>query len=240
MSDNCRANPSKITQPCSRVLLSQSRLTRSGSEETLIARYGREERSCCRTTVTVVPAVPIMVFSDGACSGNPGPGGWGWAVINDGPYGSGSAAQTTNQRMEIMAAFDAVRTLGEGTDVGIEVVSDSTYVVNCFRDRWWDGWIKRGWRNAAKQPVANRDLWEPFVDLVRSRAGTSRAVGFRWVRGHSGDPMNERVDRLAVAACSAQSPRTIVGLSSVLSAATTSPDHDGSSSALSALRLFEV
>jgi ribonuclease HI len=142
--------------------------------------------------------------------------------------------------MEIMAAFDAVRTLGEGSDVPIEVVSDSTYVVNCFRDRWWDGWIKRGWRNAAKQPVANRDLWEPFVELVRSRTGTSGAVGFRWVRGHSGDPMNERVDRLAVAACNAQSPRTIVGLGSAVSAATASSENDGSSPAPSVMRLFDV
>ena len=80
------------------------------------------------------------------------------------------------------------------------VVSDSTYVVNCFRDRWWQGWLSRGWLTSAKKPVANRDLWEPLVTEVRSR-GT---VTFRWVKGHSGDPMNDFVDLLAVAAAQTQ------------------------------------
>ncbi len=143
-----------------------------------------------------------VVYTDGACSGNPGPGGWAWAV-GGGPYASGAEGHTTNQRMEIAAAFDAVRTL-EGT---LEVVSDSTYVVNCFRDRWWEGWIKRGWLNSQRKPVANRDLWEPFVELVRAR----REVSFRWVKGHSGDPMNDLVDRLAVEAATTQRGRTGVG-----------------------------
>ena len=81
-------------------------------------------------------------------------------------------------------------------DHPVIVTSDSTYVVNCFKDRWWEGWIKRGWRNAAKQPVANRDLWEPLIELVRHRGN----VSFRWVKGHSGNAMNDLVDRLAVAA----------------------------------------
>ena len=132
------------------------------------------------------------VYTDGACSGNPGPGGWAWAVP-EGPFASGASPLTTNQRMEIQAALEALRALGDET---IEVVSDSTYVVNCFRDRWWEGWIKRGWKNAAKQPVANRDLWEPLVGLVRHRGN----VSFRWVKGHSGDAMNDLVDRMAVAA----------------------------------------
>ena len=76
------------------------------------------------------------------------------------------------------------------------VVSDSTYVVNCFKDRWWTGWRARGWLNSAKKPVANRDLWEPLIDLVEERGD----VTFRWVKGHSGDPMNDLVDRLAVEA----------------------------------------
>ena len=80
------------------------------------------------------------------------------------------------------------------------VVSDSTYVVNCFRDRWWQGWLARGWLTSAKKPVANRDLWEPLVSEVRSRGN----VEFRWVKGHSGDPMNDLVDLLAVAAAQAQ------------------------------------
>ena len=140
-----------------------------------------------------------VVYTDGACSGNPGPGGWAWAV-GGGPFANGAAAHTTNQRMEIMAAYEAVLTL-PGT---LEVVSDSTYVVNCFRDRWWEGWIKRNWHNSQRKPVANRDLWEPFVELVRDR----RDVTFRWVKGHSGDPMNDLVDRLAVESCANQIGRT--------------------------------
>jgi ribonuclease HI len=97
--------------------------------------------------------------------------------------------------MELTAVLEALQTLGS-REGPIEIVSDSTYVVNCFRDRWWEGWLRRGWRNSKKEPVANRDLWEPLVDLVRAR-GT---VTFRWVKGHSGDPMNDLVDRMAVAA----------------------------------------
>ncbi len=132
------------------------------------------------------------VYTDGACSGNPGPGGWAWAT-GDGRQGSGGEAHTTNQRMEIAAALHAIRSL---PDSPLTVVSDSTYVVNCFRDGWWQGWLKRGWTTSARKPVANRDLWEPLVDLVRERGD----VTFRWVKGHSGDPMNDLVDALAVAA----------------------------------------
>jgi hypothetical protein len=84
------------------------------------------------------------------------------------------------------------------------VVSDSTYVVNCFRDRWWEGWLARGWMNKAKKPVANRDLWEPLIDAVR--ADPTR-VTFRWVKGHSDDPSNDLVDRLAVEAARTQTAR---------------------------------
>jgi ribonuclease HI len=135
-----------------------------------------------------------IVFTDGACSGNPGPGGWAWAVAPTGDvFASGGAAHTTNQRMEIQAAFEAVKALTGGP---IVIVSDSTYVVKCFNDFWWRGWIARGWKNSQKQPVANRDLWEPFIELVRARGD----VTFQWVKGHSGDLMNDLVDRLAVAA----------------------------------------
>lgn len=135
--------------------------------------------------------VTTIVYTDGACSGNPGPGGWAWAVVGGG-YASGADRHTTNQRMEITAAFEAVR----AHPGPLEIVSDSTYVVHCFRDRWHDGWRRRGWRNSQRQPVANRDLWEPFIDLVLGRGD----VAFRWVKGHGGDPMNDLVDRLAVAA----------------------------------------
>lgn len=138
-----------------------------------------------------VPEGTTEVFTDGACKGNPGPGGWAWAV-DGGPQGSGGDPATTNQRMEIRAALEAIRAL----DGPLVVVSDSTYVVNCFRDRWWAGWRARGWTTSAKKPVANRDLWEPLVDLVEERGD----VTFRWVKGHSGHRMNDLVDRLAVEA----------------------------------------
>ncbi|MFN2505677.1 MAG: SLOG family protein [Acidimicrobiales bacterium] len=139
-------------------------------------------------------------YTDGACLGNPGPGGWAWAVPG-GRFASGAEAHTTNQRMEIAAAWEAVSTL-EGP---LEVVSDSTYVVNCFRDRWWEGWLARGWRNKAKQPVANRDLWEP---LIRAVQADPARVMWTWVKGHGTDPINDLVDRLAVEAGRTQRGRT--------------------------------
>ncbi len=112
------------------------------------------------------------------------------------PQGSGGEPRTTNQRMELLAVLEALRSLGVGSEAGpIEVVSDSTYVVNCFRDRWWVKWQRNGWKNSKKEPVANTDIWKPLVDLVNSGD-----VRFRWVKGHSGDPMNDLVDQLAVAA----------------------------------------
>lgn len=133
---------------------------------------------------------PTVVYTDGACSGNPGPGGWAW-VVPAGRYRSGAARHTTNQRMELAAALDAVRAI-EGP---LEIVSDSTYVVNCFRNRWWEGWLRRGWVNSKKQPVANRDLWEPLIEAYRSRT-----ITFRWVKGHAGNEWNDLADRLAVEA----------------------------------------
>jgi ribonuclease HI len=141
--------------------------------------------------------MPTIVYTDGACSPNPGPGGWAWAVSTDW-YASGAAPESTNQRMEITAALEAVRAL----DGPLVVVSDSAYVVNCFKDRWWEGWLAKGWVNSKRQPVANRDLWEPLVTLVRERD-----VIFRKIKGHSGDPMNDFVDRLAVVESQGPSPR---------------------------------
>lgn len=140
------------------------------------------------------------VFTDGACSGNPGPGGWAWADI-DGPFASGAENPSTNQRMEVMAVLRAL----EANPGQITIVSDSTYVVNCFRDKWWVGWLKRGWTNSQKKPVANRDLWEPLIALYRSR---ENEITFKWVKGHSGDRMNEKVDQLAVAAALSQDGAT--------------------------------
>ena len=137
---------------------------------------------------------PTVVYTDGACRGNPGPGGWAW-VVPDGQSASGGAPQTTNQRMELNAVLEAVRSV-EGP---LEVFSDSTYVVNCFRDRWWEGWIRRGWRNSQKKPVANRDLWEPLIELV-----LAREIEFVWVKGHSGNRWNDEADRLATEAADSQ------------------------------------
>ena len=131
------------------------------------------------------------VYTDGACSGNPGPGGWAW-VVPDGEFAAGSDLATTNQRMELKAALEAVKAFqGE-----IIIFSDSTYVVNCFRDRWWEGWLRRGWVNSAKKPVKNRDLWEPLIEIYRERGN----ISFSWVKGHSGDRWNDEADRLAVQA----------------------------------------
>jgi ribonuclease HI len=137
----------------------------------------------------------LTVYTDGACSGNPGPGGWAWAVSPDGePRASGGERSTTNQRMEIYAAFDALRTLTPRGEP-VHVVADSTYVVNCFRDRWWAKWERNGWKNSKREPVANADLWRPLIELVKANE-----VTWGWVKGHSGDPMNDLVDGLAVAA----------------------------------------
>lgn len=149
----------------------------------------------------LVSSERTVVYTDGACLGNPGPGGWAWAVPG-GRFASGSEEQTTNQRMEIHAALDATRSL----DGPLEIVSDSTYVVHCWRDRWWEGWLKKGWLNSQKKPVANRDLWEPLVEeFQRGR------IVMRWVKGHAGDPMNDLVDRLAVEAANLQQGRTGTG-----------------------------
>lgn len=156
-------------------------------------------RSCDGDRIWHHPPVTdrTSAYTDGACLGNPGPGGWAW-VVPDGPFASGAAPKTTNQRMELTAALEAVT----GIEGPLEIVSDSTYVVNCFRDRWWEGWIARGWKNSSKQPVANRDLWEPLVEAVRNRD-----VVFRWVKGHSNDPWNDLADRLAVEAAERQTGR---------------------------------
>lgn len=140
-----------------------------------------------------------VVYTDGACINNPGPGGWAWAIPG-GAHRSGYEPATTNQRMELTAAFEALLHIAGP----VHVVSDSTYVVNCFRNRWYEGWLKRGWLNAQKQPVANQDLWKPFIELYLSRESE---ISFEWVKGHSGDEMNDIVDRLATEAALTQSAR---------------------------------
>lgn len=145
-----------------------------------------------------------VVFTDGACSGNPGPGGWGWSIVG-GTSANGAERKSTNQRMELWAVLDALTTIVPLEDGTIEVVSDSTYVVNCFNNRWWPGWEAKGWKNSQKQPVANQDLWKPLVALYKRNR---ERITFRWVKGHSGNPMNDKVDALAVAAAQRQTERT--------------------------------
>lgn len=153
----------------------------------------------CYTFVMPSGEPSLLVYTDGACRGNPGPGGWAWAVP-DGPYASGFDERTTNQRMEITAVIEALRALAPDAPDSIEVVSDSTYVVKCFTDQWWKGWLRRNWKNTANKPVANRDLWEPLLALALS---DDVDVTFRWVKGHSGDRWNDRVDELATRAADA-------------------------------------
>jgi ribonuclease HI len=136
------------------------------------------------------------VYTDGACAGNPGPGGWAWAEPGA-AWASGFAEHTTNQRMEITAAYEAVRS----HPGPVRIVTDSTYVMNCFEKRWYVNWLANGWKNSQRKPVANKDLWEPFVELYEARPGE---IAFQWVKGHSDDPMNDLVDRLAVEACVTQ------------------------------------
>ncbi len=139
----------------------------------------------------------LRIYTDGSCLGNPGPGGWAWAIPN-GIRAAGADPTTTNQRMEITAALEALRS--NPTD-DLVIVSDSTYVVKCFTDRWWSGWHRRGWKNSQGKPVANRDLWEPMIEAALA---DHRRVGFEWVKGHSGDRWNDVVDELATTAARTQ------------------------------------
>lgn len=141
----------------------------------------------------------VVLYTDGACSGNPGPGGWAAIVIDAGEERvvSGAEATTTNQRMELRAAIEGLAAIAGRRRVRLH--SDSAYIVNCFRERWWERWERNGWRNAGRQPVANRDLWERLL----AEAGR-HDVSWVKVAGHSGDPLNERVDALARQAMTAR------------------------------------
>jgi ribonuclease HI len=137
----------------------------------------------------------VRIYTDGACSGNPGPGGWA-AIVLDGDDEreiSGGEASTTNQRMELRAALEGLRSL-EGRR-RVALYSDSAYLVNCFRDKWYVRWQQNGWKNSQKRPVESRDLWQGLIDLA-----ATHDVAWHKVAGHSGDPLNERADRLARAA----------------------------------------
>jgi ribonuclease HI len=133
----------------------------------------------------------IVMYTDGACSGNPGPGGWGALLISDGHRKElfGGEAETTNNRMEMMAVIQGAEALKRASD--LDIYTDSTYVLKGMTE-WLEGWKKRGWKTAGKKPVKNVDLWQRL-----EKALEPHEVNWFWVKGHSGVPGNERADELA-------------------------------------------
>ena len=136
----------------------------------------------------------VEIFTDGACSGNPGPGGWGAILSYNGVEKelSGGEAETTNNRMELTAVITALEALKEPCIV--EVYSDSKYIVDALQKRWVYAWQKNGWRKADKKPALNMDLWERLLPLAEKHD-----IRWHWVKGHAENEKNNRCDRLAVA-----------------------------------------
>lgn len=133
----------------------------------------------------------VDIFTDGACKGNPGPGGWG-VLLRMGRHEkelSGSDADTTNNRMEMTAAIRALGALIEPCEVTLH--TDSKYLIDGMT-KWMDGWKKRGWVSASKKPVRNADLWHELIEVA-----APHTIHWQWVKGHSGHPENDRVDKLA-------------------------------------------
>jgi ribonuclease HI len=133
----------------------------------------------------------VLIFCDGACSGNPGPGGWGTIVEIDGERRelSGGSPKTTNNQMELQALIEGLKAIPPKTRV--KVVTDSEYLMKGATS-WVKGWIKNGWKTASKQPVKNKEYWQELHDLLQERS-----VKFEWVKGHAGHEENERCDELA-------------------------------------------
>ncbi|MDR1205710.1 MAG: ribonuclease HI [Peptococcaceae bacterium] len=142
----------------------------------------------------------VSIYTDGACSGNPGPGGWGAVLSYQGTQKelSGGEPMTTNNRMELMAAICALRALKE--PCAVQLHSDSAYLVNAFNSRWLDNWRRNGWRTAKNDAVENQDLWLSLLEL-------SQTHRIQWikVKGHANDAINNRCDYLAVEAARAAS-----------------------------------
>ena len=141
------------------------------------------------------PLKRVTIYTDGACSGNPGPGGWA-AVLSYGAHQkemSGSMASTTNNRMELFAVISGLGALK--TRCSVSVYSDSTYVVDAVNQHWIESWIKKGWKISDGQPVANQDLWKLLLIVMNKHD-----VTFHKVKGHADDPLNNRCDELARAA----------------------------------------
>ena len=136
----------------------------------------------------------VEIFTDGACSGNPGAGGWG-VVLRFGVHEkelSGGEAHTTNNRMELTAVIEGLKALKEPCEV--KLTTDSKYVCDSINKKWIYGWQKKGWIKSDGKPALNVDLWEQLLPLLEKHQ-----VTFVWVKGHAGHPENERCDRLAVA-----------------------------------------
>ena len=146
----------------------------------------------------------IELWTDGACSGNPGPGGWAAILVARGEDGTierkvelhGGDPATTNNRMELQAVISGLQALKSPAALTVHI--DSTYVMDAIVKRWHVAWVKRGWLTAAKQPVKNQDLWETLLELV-----ARHTITWHKVKGHAGVELNERCDELAVAACHA-------------------------------------
>lgn len=134
----------------------------------------------------------VIIYTDGACSGNPGPGGWGAILIyKDKKLElSGYEAHTTNNRMELLAPIEALSRLKE--PCAVDVYSDSAYLVNAFRQRWLENWQRNGWRKSDKKPVENQDLWQELLKYVEIHA-----ITWHKVKGHADNPLNNRCDELA-------------------------------------------
>lgn len=139
--------------------------------------------------------MPVEIYTDGACSGNPGPGGWGAILISKGSEKeiSGSEANTTNQRMELAAAIGALKALKYPCEV--KLYSDSAYLINAFKQNWIGNWLTNGWLNSQRKPVENRDLWQELIHL-----NDTHQIEWIKVKGHQDNIINNRCDKLAVAA----------------------------------------
>jgi ribonuclease HI len=137
----------------------------------------------------------IEIYTDGACSGNPGPGGWAAVLMYEGKIKelSGGKNHTTNQQMELLAAIEALKALKEPCQV--KLYSDSAYLVNCFHQNWHRNWVKNGWKNSKGKPVENQDYWKELLGLTKTHQ-----VEFIKVKGHADNEWNNRCDVLAVAA----------------------------------------